>query len=382
MSARVRINENDETTPEKSKRVRLKEPETETHHRSLTRAPVQQTLFGKPQLLPGEDPADYEKFVAHIRAAVKPFDIIFEMLIAEVASQQWEFLRWSRFKLALLKTWGLERLRDFLAKKLELQQYADHLTKAPYQNLPEGKAEDLAQSVAQACAGNKSDAVDKIKKALARSTDLDVEEFLDDARRLKAAELAQQYGRREPDAVTLVDQLLTDAGMSMDAFVADALAERWEDIDRVDGSTFVQRFDRLATIEQIDRLITNAENRRNSSLREIDRRHALLGETLRRTIEEVEDAEFEEIDTPHQVAPQVFVRVRAIPAALDRKRRQFTMSCPRYSGSISREEGARPPSRNISASRRRWTRETAATRWAAHRGETALPKFRSLARLG
>jgi hypothetical protein len=112
MIARVRFNQNDEITPKKSKRVRLKEPETETHHRW-----VRQTLFGKPQLLPGEDPGDYEQFVAHIRAAVKPVDIIFEMLIAEVASQQWEFLRWSRFKLALLKTWGTGAAERFLGGK-------------------------------------------------------------------------------------------------------------------------------------------------------------------------------------------------------------------------------------------------------------------------
>jgi hypothetical protein len=183
-------------------------------------------------------------------------------------------------------------------EKLELQQYVDQLTRALYQSLPEDEADDVAQTVAQACAGNQSDAVDKINEALARSTDLDVEEFLEDARRDKAAELAQQYGRREPNALTLVDQLLTDAGMSMDAFVADALAERSANTDRAIGSIFVRRIDRLATIEQIDRQITNAENRRNNSLREIDRRHALLGETLRRTIEEVEDAEFELIDTP------------------------------------------------------------------------------------
>jgi hypothetical protein len=296
MIARVRINENDDATPKKIKRVRLKERETNPNPKSLAPALVRQSLLGGPQLLPGEDPAKYEELLARIRAAVKPIDIIDEMYIADVTSLQWEVVRGLRFKSVLLKTWGLDGLRDFLAEKLELQQCADQLTKALYQNLPEAKAEELAQTVANACAGNKSDAVDKIKKGLARATDLDVKEFLDNVRQLKAAELAQQYGHREPDAVTLIDELLTDAGMSMDAFVADALAERSEDIQRIEGSTFVQRIDRLATIEQIDRLITNAENRRNSSLREIDRRHALLGETLRRTIAEVEDAEFEVID--------------------------------------------------------------------------------------
>ena len=89
----------------------------------------------------------------------------------------------------------------------------------------------------------------------------------------------QEYVRREPKAVTLVHQLLTGAGKSMDAFMADALVEK------------------LDYIERIDRLTTIAESRRNASLREIDRRRAVLGETLRRSVQEIEDAEFEVIET-------------------------------------------------------------------------------------
>src|SRR6476646_3400405 len=57
--------------------------------------------------------------------------------------------------------------------------------------------------------------------------------------------------RREPNAVTLIHQLLTGAGKSMDGLTADALAER------------------LDVIERIDRLTTIAESRRNVSLHEI-----------------------------------------------------------------------------------------------------------------
>ena len=51
----------------------------------------------------------------------------------------------------------------------------------------------------------------------------------------------------------------------------------------------------LDKIERIDRLITIAENRRNAMLREIDRRRAVLGQGLRRQVEEVE-GEFEVIE--------------------------------------------------------------------------------------
>ena len=52
----------------------------------------------------------------------------------------------------------------------------------------------------------------------------------------------------------------------------------------------------LDYIERLDRLATIAESRRNASLREIDRRRAVLGETLRRSVQEAEDREFEVIE--------------------------------------------------------------------------------------
>ena len=53
----------------------------------------------------------------------------------------------------------------------------------------------------------------------------------------------------------------------------------------------------LNYIERLDHLTIVAESRRNASLREIDRRRAVLGEALRRSVEEIEDGEFKEIET-------------------------------------------------------------------------------------
>ena len=53
----------------------------------------------------------------------------------------------------------------------------------------------------------------------------------------------------------------------------------------------------LDNIERLDRLITIAETRRNASLKEIDRRRATLSQALRQSVQEVEDAEFNEIET-------------------------------------------------------------------------------------
>jgi len=75
----------------------------------------------------------------------------------------------------------------------------------------------------------------------------------------------------------VIDKLLTRASVSIDALMAEALAEQ------------------LDNIERIDRLTAIAETRRNAMLREIDRRRAVLGETLRRNVQAVE-GEFEVIE--------------------------------------------------------------------------------------
>ena len=72
-------------------------------------------------------------------------------------------------------------------------------------------------------------------------------------RRHAKLEKSEQYARRERKAVALVEELLAHANESIDGFMANALA------------------DRLESIERIDRLATIAENRRNVSLREIER---------------------------------------------------------------------------------------------------------------
>jgi hypothetical protein len=97
------------------------------------------------------------------------------------------------------------------------------------------------------------------------------------AKARKAEELAQDYVRRKPGAIKLIDELLGRAGLSIDALMAEVLSEELDDIER------------------IDRLTTIAETRRNAMLHEIDRRRAMLGEALSRQVQEVE-GEFEVIE--------------------------------------------------------------------------------------
>jgi hypothetical protein len=155
---------------------------------------------------------------------------------------------------------------------------ADWLTEILQKNFPDNQAED-AKTLAHECARNEPDAVRKVKKFLA-GIRLDLDKLVDHAQAHRAEELVQEYVRHEPDAVTLVDEHLAGAGTSMDTLLADALVEKLDDIER------------------IDRLTAVAEGRRNAALREIDRRRLVLGELLRRSVQELDERERKLLEPP------------------------------------------------------------------------------------
>jgi hypothetical protein len=239
------------------------------------------TLFGSPVLLGGEDAGAYHELLGRVRAAIKPLDIIDEMFIADVVSLEWEVLRWRRLKSSLMQTHAFNALKVFLR---DHHDYYDHyrkyfkeeLTEVLRDNLAEGQTEDNVQTLVHHCAENERDAVEKVNQILA-GIDLDTDAILRTAKYRKANELAHDYVQRNPNAIKLIDKLLAEAGLSIDALMAKPLTEQ------------------LDNIERIDRLTTIAETRRNAMLRELDRRRAVLGEALRRQVQEVE-GDFEVIE--------------------------------------------------------------------------------------
>ena len=235
-------------------------------------------VFGPPLLLAGEDAAAYDELLARMCAAVKPVDVIFEMLIADVVALEWDVLRWRRSNRTLMQEPVLEALERFLIEQFESdyalheEHFQSYLTQILQDNLPQKQA-DSAETLVAEWTPNNADAEDKLNEVLS-SIGLEMNRVLDAAREDKAKELVQEYVRGERDAVTLVNELLTDAGTSMDSFMTEVLR------------------DRIDEIERIDRLTAIAETRRNAALREIDRRRAVLGETLRRSVREIEDDDF------------------------------------------------------------------------------------------
>ena len=180
----------------------------------------QRSLFGPPPILEGEEDAvAYDELFGRVCAAVKPVDMIDEMLVADVVALEWEVLRWRRLKSSLIRASGLKALEKFLSENLEYDLYrkhfADKLTTILQDNRAEDQAEDFGQTLAHACAQNETDAVDKVNDFLADIGE-NMDNILDRARVQKAEELAQEYVRREPGAVKLIHELLASASVTVD----------------------------------------------------------------------------------------------------------------------------------------------------------------------
>ena len=177
----------------------------------------QPSLFGPPPLLQGEDTEAYHEFHARTTGALKPSDIFEEIWVRDFVDLAWEIYRLRRLKTNLLTANRHKGLKEIL---------------------------------------------DTIYCSIA------------------SWELAQNWAKRQDDAIEEVDNLLAGAGLTMDAVMAQTLSVMIENVER------------------IDRMIMNAEMRRNAVLHEVELHRKTLGQALRRVNGEVEDGEFEEIEAP------------------------------------------------------------------------------------
>jgi hypothetical protein len=99
------------------------------------------------------------------------------------------------------------------------------------------------------------------------------------------SDLLERWAQRDADAIKYVDTLLRGAGLTMDHVMAQTLSVKISDIERIDG------------------IVMGLEARRNSLFREIERRQARFGTALRKSVGEIEDAEFTEIGSCKSNAP-------------------------------------------------------------------------------
>jgi len=164
-------------------------------------------------LLDHEDMAAHDDIFARIADAVKPEDFLEEIWVRDVVALVWEAFRLRRLKAGLMES--------------------------------------------GACGG-----LTRVLSSLSYAAPRDI---------------AAGWARGDGERVKQVEGLLRQARLTMEHVMAETLADRIEDIER------------------IDRMIASAEQRRSAMLREIDRHRASLAARLRLASDDVVQAEFEEV---------------------------------------------------------------------------------------
>ena len=195
--------------------------------------PTSISVLGPAPILEGEDGNAYDELLERVSSDVKPKGIVEEILVQDVVNLTWEILRWRRLKTARLSSSVLKLLSQFVGRRMR-------------------------------------------RKSKDAKISLLVPEFMPTSPR--ADKLANKWAAGDPDAVDRVGKLMEAANVTIDLVSADAL------------------IDSLDIIERIDHMTTLAEGRRSSILREIDRHRAALAESLRATLKDVEEAEFEIVE--------------------------------------------------------------------------------------
>jgi hypothetical protein len=170
-------------------------------------------LLGPRPLIDGEDGTNYDVILERISADVAPEDFVEEIWVRNVVDLVWDSVRLRRLKSQLLQAAAHEGLERLLASMIDW---------------------------------------------------------------MRAGPLARKWALGDEEAMGEVERLLGRAGLTFDAVMAQTLAARIDDVER------------------IDRMIIIAEARRDAVLREIRSRRAAFGQALRRAGEAI-DAEFEDV---------------------------------------------------------------------------------------
>jgi hypothetical protein len=199
-------------------------------------------FFGPPPLIAGEDPAAYDDLLERFTAAIKPTDVLEEIWMRDSVDLTWETQRLRHLKAALLKWIMLEKL-SFILEPVELESSDEEL---------EAESSDEEPSA------------DELED---ESSDYE----------LSTEELAERWAARDPQAIEEVNEQLASKGLTVEDVTAQALSAEIENFER------------------IDRMVMNAEARRNAALRELERHRMTLAQALRQASDNVIDADFEEV---------------------------------------------------------------------------------------
>jgi hypothetical protein len=236
-------------------------------------------VLGPPLLLEQGDDAVYQEVLARICAAVKPANVIEEIFVADVLFLQWEILGFRRLKSAVVRDIMYKAISNFLLEAIDYNSFADDYERALREQLEENIDEKqglVPETLVRQFLENEPDATKKIDELL-EATGKSTYSIYQAIKNGTVEQLTRSCVRGEPRAVKRVNKLVALRGVTVQDLVAEPLSRKMD------------------AIERMDRLIASAETRRNASLREIDRRRAVLGQELRRSLEAA-DNDFEVIE--------------------------------------------------------------------------------------
>lgn len=209
------------------------------HSKSATSQNGMDVIFGPAPILPGEDASAHEALLERVSAAVKPTDILEEIWVRDYVHVTWDILRLRRIKTSLITSAVSDALAHFLK---------------PF--MPEGPGYAEAEKAGTITAMVRYEANKEMTEEI----------------------VARDWARKDKAAVKFVNALVAQGKFSMNEVISSAFIERLDEIERV------------------DHLLTIGETRRNVVLREIDRHRVTFARSLRNTVQEIEDAEFETIE--------------------------------------------------------------------------------------
>jgi hypothetical protein len=159
-------------------------------NKAETSDPGEHPLLGPPALLQGEDPAIYHQFLTDISSAVKPADILDEILARDYVDLAFDVLRLRRLKAQLINA-----------------------------SAHKGLFETLVPLV-----GNS-----------------------------QAKILADGWAARNPERVEDVDKVLASAGLTMDTVLAQTLSLKLDEVERIEHLIAVAEARRNAALREIER---------------------------------------------------------------------------------------------------------------------------------
>lgn len=199
--------------------------------------PVRAFVYGPAPILEGENSKAYDELLASISGAVNPSDSIEDIWVNDVASMTWEILRYRRYKAALIKA----------AVPEALEAVIEPLVLRPTENRTQEEVQ-----------------LEKLRAQRGEET------------RTKA--IMRDWIQGDPGALNLVNDILSDLGLTMDDVNARAMALA------------------IADIERIDSLSLRKERSRNAVLHQIECRRTAFAELLRRAARYADETALEDSD--------------------------------------------------------------------------------------